>query len=67
MSAGQKKVKINVALDPDVFAFLQTVDNRSAFVNRATRILMAAHQKAGNATTRTKSQKAGASRSEANA
>ena len=43
---GHKKVKINVALDPDVFEYLKSLENRSHFVNQATRILMKAYQSA---------------------
>lgn len=43
---GKKKVKINVALDPEVFQFLETVDNRSSFINKAAKILIKATQNA---------------------
>lgn len=42
---GQKKVKINIAIDPEVYAFLQTIGNRSRFINQAAKILIDAHRK----------------------
>jgi len=40
----QKKVKVNVALDPDIYEFLLGIKNRSKFVNEATKILVEAYK-----------------------
>lgn len=41
----EKKCKINIAVDPEVFKFLKTLTNRSEFMNKAAWILIRAYEK----------------------
>ena len=42
----EKKCKLNIAVDPEIYAFLKTLDNRSEFMNKAAWILLRAYRKA---------------------
>lgn len=41
----EKKYKLHIAVDHEVFVFLETLDNKSAFLNKAALILMRARKK----------------------
>ena len=41
----EKKRKIHIAVDPEIFAYLQTLDNKSEFMNKAAWILFKAYRK----------------------
>jgi hypothetical protein len=42
----EKKRKIHVAVDPEIYEFLQTQENKSEFINKAAWILLRAYRKA---------------------
>lgn len=42
-----KKYKIHVAVDHEIYQFLESLDNKSEFMNKAAWILYRAHLKAG--------------------
>jgi len=43
----EKKRKIHIAVDPEIYDYLETLDNRSEFMNKAAWILLKAYKKAG--------------------
>lgn len=45
-----KSVRFNVTVSPDVARYVETLDNKSKFFDKAARILMRAYQKEGVAT-----------------
>lgn len=46
--ASEKKRKIHIAVDPEIFDFLQTLDNKSEFLNKAAWVLMRAYKKSSD-------------------
>lgn len=40
----EKKRKIHIAVDPEIYEFLQTLDNKSEFMNKAAWILFRAYK-----------------------
>ena len=41
----EKKRKIHIAVDPEIYDFLQTLENKSEFMNKAAWILLRAYKK----------------------
>ena len=41
----EKKRKIHIAVDPEIYEFLETLDNKSEFMNKAAWILLRAYRK----------------------
>ena len=41
----EKKRKLHIAVDPEIFDYLQTLENKSQFMNKAAWILMQAYKK----------------------
>lgn len=49
----EKKRKIHIAVDPEIYEFLQTLENKSEFMNKAAWILFKAYQKSEQASGQT--------------
>jgi len=45
MEATEKKRKLHVSVDPEIYDFLQTLENKSEFINKAAWVLLRAYQK----------------------
>jgi len=45
MEATEKKRKLHVSVDPEIYDFLQTLENKSEFLNKAAWVLLRAYQK----------------------
>lgn len=53
LKGGEKKRKLHIAVDAEIYEYLQTLENKSEFMNKAAWILFKAYQRSAEANGKT--------------